>query len=197
MEYLIFSYNDIYFLQLLKKFYLSTINFHRLMKVIQGRSPFESLPQRDFPEDGEAVSVQDAVVSKRPIGRTAAPNTTTTSSGYQQLYDISGHPENLESRASKRRYERAHNDVLETVGVCTGVNNPNQSFKSQMESQRKPILDRYVVDAVVRENEIGLLVSPVDTSLLYLSSMCTNGLRHRLQASCATSRVATTCSHHF
>ena len=124
------------------------------------------------------------------------PNAETLS-GYQQQYDSSGYPENLESKALSRQYRRAHNDVLEMVGICVGVQAEGQPIKSRLDSQRKPTLEKSAVDSVVRENEVGLLVLSADTSLLYLSNMCISGLKHRLQASGPSPGIVAVRSYYF
>ena len=96
-----------------------------------------------------------------------------------------------------RQYRRAHNDVLEMVGICVGVQAEGQPIKSRLDSQRKATLEKSAIDAVVQENEVGLLVLSADTSLLYLSNMCTSGLRHRLQASGLSSRLVAGRSYYF
>lgn len=140
------------------------------------------MPQSDSHSSDDELQGLHATIPENSGETSTAPN-TETSSGYQQHYDSSGYPENLESNALSRQYRRAHNDVLEMVGISVGVQAEGQPIKSQLDSQRKPILDKSAVDAVVRENEVGLLVGSADISLLYLCSMCTIGLKHRLQAS--------------
>ena len=140
------------------------------------------MPQSDSHDSEDGLQRQSAAIPENCRETSTAPK-TETSSGYQQQYDSSGYPENLESKALSRQYRRAHNDVLEMVGISGGVQAEGQLIKSQLDSQRKPKLDKSAVDAVVRENEVGLLVGSADISLLYLCNMCTIGLKHRLQAS--------------
>ena len=83
------------------------------------------------------------------------------------------------------------------VGTYGGVQAEGQSIKSQLDSQKKPILDKSVVEAVVRENEVGLLVGSADLSFLYLCNMCTIGLKHRLQASGPSPRLVAIHSYYF
>ena len=122
------------------------------------------------------------------------PGITTSASNYHQRYDGSGYPENPESRALSRQSRRAQNDVLATVGVCVGVNADGQPIESQLDSKRKPALDQNRLDAIVRENEIGLLVSSADTTLVSLASLYAVGLRHRLQVSHTLLRLLDPCS---
>lgn len=103
------------------------------------------------------------------------------SPAYQQKYDSRGYPENPASRATSRQSRRAMNDVLATVGVCVGIN--TDGHKISMNDRGRPTFDRAKLDAIVRENELGLLVDSADMALLSLASMSTAGLRHRLQVS--------------
>lgn len=73
------------------------------------------------------------------------------------------------------------NDVLATVGVCVGINTDGQ--KISMNDRGRPTFDRARLDAIVRENELGLLVDSADMALLSLANMSTAGFRHRLQVS--------------
>ena len=125
-----------------------------------------------------------------------APNADIFSS-YQQQYDSSGYPENPESQELTRQYRRAHNDILKTVGLYARDQTEGQSINSRLDSQRKPALEKSAVNAVVRENEVGLLVLSTDKSLLYLSNMCTGGLRHRLQVSGPSQEFVAVRSHYF
>ena len=155
------------------------------------------MPQSDSHENDDELQEKNAAISENSPETSTAPNTETSSSGYQQQYDSSGYPENLESKALSRQYRRAHNDVLQMVGICAGVQAEGQPIKSQLDSQRKPTLDRSAVDAVVRENEVGLLVGSADMTLLYLSNMYTIGLRHRLQASGPPPELVAVSSYWF
>ena len=83
------------------------------------------------------------------------------------------------------------------VGICVGVQAEGQPIKSRLDSQRKATLEKSAVDAVVRENEVGLLVMSADTSLMYLSNVCTSGLRHRLQASGPSPGFVASRSYYF
>ena len=154
------------------------------------------MPQSDLHDSDDELQGQNAAIPENSGETSTAPN-TETSSGYQQQYDSSGYPENLESKALSRQYRRAHNDVLEMVGISVGVQAEGQPIKSQLDSQRKPILDKSAVDAVVRENEVGLLVGSADISLLYLCNMCTIGLKHRLQASKPSPKLVAVRSYYF
>ncbi len=154
------------------------------------------MPQSESHESDDELQERNAAIPENSGETSTTPN-TETSSAYQQQYDSSGYPENLESKALSRQYRRAHNDVLEMVGICAGVQTEGQPIKSQLDSQRKPTLDKAAVDAVVRENEVGLLVGSADISLLYLSNMCTIGLKHRLQASGPPPGLVAVRSYHF
>ena len=83
------------------------------------------------------------------------------------------------------------------VSRSVDVQAEDQTTKSQLDSQRKPTLEKSTVDAVVQENEVGLLVLSADTSLLYLSNTCTSGLRHRLQASGPSPGLVAVHSYYF
>ena len=133
-----------------------------------------------------------------PAADTVAPRGSTLRPlDYQQQYDSSGYPENLESRALSRQSRRAQNDVLATVGVCVGVNAEGQPIQSQLDGLKKPVLDKSKIDAVVRENEIGLLVSSADNTLVSLASLYAVGFRHRLQVGRTLFRLLTSCLLEF
>lgn len=152
--------------------------------------------QSDSYESDDELQGHNLVGPESAGEASTAPDAETFSS-YQQQYDSSGYPENPESQELARQYRRAHNDILKTVGICARVQAEGQSIKSRLDSQRKPALEKSAVDAVVRENEVGLLVLSADTSLLYVSNMCTSGLRHRLQASEPSPGLVAVRSHYF
>ena len=154
------------------------------------------MPQSDWHDSDDELQGQDPAIPENSGETSTAPD-TKTSSGYQQQYDSSGYPENLESRALSSQYRRAHNDVAEMVGTYGSVKAEGQSIKSQLDTQRKPILDKSVVEAVVRENEVGLLVGSADISFLYLCNRCATGLKHRLQASGPSPRLVAVHSYYF
>ena len=154
------------------------------------------MPQSNWPDSDDELQGQDEAIPEN-FGETSTTFNTEIPSSYQQQYDSSGYPENLESIALSGQYRRAHNDVLEMVRTYVGVHAEGQSIKSQLDSQRKSMLDKSAVEAVVRENEIGLLVGSADISLLYLCNMCTIGLKHRLQASRSSIGLVAVRSYDF
>ena len=98
---------------------------------------------------------------------------------YQQQYDRKGYPENAASRALARQSRRAINDILTTVGVCVGVD---------ADGEIRPIpdgstsaLDKVKIAGVIRENEIGMLVGFIESTLDVLAGVYTLGLRCRIQ----------------
>ncbi|KAL2040070.1 hypothetical protein N7G274_006973 [Stereocaulon virgatum] len=151
-----------------------------MTRLALGRSPYEALSRRQYPEDDEELPDANpadpgsAADTASPCGSMLGPL------AYQQQYDSSGYPENVESRALSRQSRRAQNDVLVTVGVCVGVNADGQPIQSQLEDLRNHVLDKSQIDAVVRENDIGLLVSSADNTLV-LASLYAVGFRRRLQ----------------
>lgn len=147
-------------------------------------------------DSDDELQGQDAEIPENSGKTSTAPN-TDPSTGYQQQYDSRGYPENLESKALSSQYRRAHNDIAEMVGNYAGVQAEGQSIKSQLDIQRKFTLDKSALEAVVRENEVGLLVGSADISLLYLCNMCTIGLKHRLQASGPSPGLVAIRSYYF
>ncbi|KAH0608182.1 uncharacterized protein H6S33_002234 [Morchella sextelata] len=69
-----------------------------------------------------------------------------------------------QSQEMQRRLIKAQNDVLATVGVCL------RDTKGQETSE-----------AIMQENEVGLLVGAVDLTITYLASWPLVGIRNRLQ----------------
>jgi len=74
----------------------------------------------------------------------------------------------------QRRLIKAQNDVLATVGVCRRDTKQNQVLS----------------EAIVQENEVGLLVGAVDLTITYLTTWPLIGIRNRLQV-CEFSGVST------
>lgn len=151
----------------------------------------------EYPEEDEEIPEVNPA-NPEPAADTVAPRGSTLRPlDYQQQYDSSGYPENLESRALSRQSIRAQNDVLATVGVCVGVNAEGQPIQSQLDGLKKPVLDKSKIDAVVKENEIGLLVSSADNTLVSLASLYAVGFRHRLQVGRTLFRLLTSCLLEF
>jgi len=73
----------------------------------------------------------------------------------------------------QRRLIKAQNDVLATVGVCRRDTKQNQVLS----------------EAIVQENEVGLLVGAVDLTITYLTTWPLIGIRNRLQV-CGFSGVS-------
>ena len=154
------------------------------------------MPQSNSHDSDIKLRGQDDAIPESPRESSTASDTEIYS-GHQQQYDGSGYPENLESKALSGQYRRAHNDVLEVVRTYGGVQAEGQPTKSQPASQRKSILDKTAVEAVVQENEIGLLVGSAGISLLYLCNMCTIGLKYRLQVSGCSPELVAVRSYYF
>lgn len=68
----------------------------------------------------------------------------------------------------QRSLIKAQNDVLATVGVC----------------RRDPKQSQVLSEAIVQENEVGLLVGAVELTITYLASWPLVGIRNRLQVGC-------------
>lgn len=144
------------------------------------------MSRRQYPEDDEESPDSNPADIVSPRGSMLGPL------AYQQQYDSSGYPENFESRALSRQSRRAQNDVLATVGVCVGVNADGQPIQSQLDDLRNHVLDKSQIDAVVRENDIGLLVSSADNTLV-LASLYAVGFRRRLQVGNDLLKPSVTC----
>lgn len=70
-----------------------------------------------------------------------------------------------QSQEMQRRLIKAQNDVLATVGVCLRDTKQSQDIS----------------EAIMQENEVGLLVGAVDMTVTYLASWPLIGIRNRLQ----------------
>ncbi|KAI9795355.1 MAG: hypothetical protein M1833_007203 [Piccolia ochrophora] len=138
-----------------------------------GRSAFEPL-ETAAPRRSDAGG--DIQQDSQPVNDTqdASPN---ASEQYVQQYDARGHPTNPASRSLVRSQIRAQNDVLATVGVCVGVKNANK----QTDSQPRFKSEKEHLDSIMRENEIGLVVSTTDLGLHFFGTWWIHGLRNRLQ----------------
>ena len=79
-----------------------------------------------------------------------------------------------------RQSRRAINDILTTVGVCVGVDADGQ-IRPVHDDGSLAALDKSKVTAVIRENEIGVLIGLAEALLDDLASMWAIGLRFRLQ----------------
>ena len=98
---------------------------------------------------------------------------------YRQQYDRKGYPENPASRALARQSRRAINDILTTVGVCVGVDADGDLRPIPDDSTS--VLDKVKIAGVIRENEIGMLVGFIESTLDVLAGVYTLGLRCRIQ----------------
>ncbi|KIX06924.1 uncharacterized protein Z518_04900 [Rhinocladiella mackenziei CBS 650.93] len=110
-----------------------------LTRLALGRSPFEA-PEQD--DNGDFL---------------LGPNIQhDTSRDYVQHFDARGHPQNLTSLASSRRFMRAQNDALSTVGVVVRKEKMNRSFWQTMSDEQKHqlLLDENILGA-----HFGLLVT--------------------------------------
>ena len=128
----------------------------------------------------ERLALQSAADSPEEVIEPAANSIRPVhSEPYRQQYDRKGYPENPASRALARQSRRAINDILTTVGVCVGVD---------AEGELRPIpdgstsvLDKVKIAGVIRENEIGMLVGFMESTLDVLAGVYTLGLRCRIQ----------------
>lgn len=102
--------------------------------------------------------------------------------GYVQQYDSRGHPENRRSKAAARRFRKAQNDVLTTIGVCVVVD--SQGRISQKKSRQPDVVAKQIA-AIEKENRFGLGLAMADDIVFHVSSLFLENLRTRLQV-CGT-----------
>jgi len=169
-----------------------------LTVTIQGRSAFEPLPEASDtdPEASlakahrpETFETQDEMAGSNTTSDTQINLADQTSQAtriretpvYQQQYNRRGHPENLASRELSRQSRRAMNDVLATVGICTGRN--SFDYNPTVSERSKSSIDSAKLDDIGAENGIGLILDSVEQTLLSTVSVTIVGLRHRLQVS--------------
>jgi len=89
--------------------------------------------------------------------------------GYVQHYDERGHPVNPESKSFGKELRRAKNDILSTMGIVVSEDTnrgPNEQEK---------------VDAIVAENDYGLIMVTLDQISVFLGSWWTTSLTGRIQ----------------
>lgn len=107
-----------------------------------------------------------------------ASSPEASSSSYEQQYDRKGYPQNLLSEDLDRRSRRAQNDVLATIGVCV---QEGQTVHGAPSGHNAISPDQSRIRSLIRENEIGLLISGFDLAFAGIATICAVGLRNRLQ----------------
>ncbi len=142
----------------------------------QGRSAYE------VPESASS-SVEEVNNSNQTEAQTTAStfNNDGRVRDQPQRYNARGHPFNPDSRALARMSVRAHNDVLATVGACVEVG-PDVKFGDEGLGTlaTMPKVDRERVDAVMTENELGLIISTFDTCFVFLAQWAFVGIKFKL-----------------
>ncbi|KAI9724444.1 MAG: hypothetical protein M1812_000512 [Candelaria pacifica] len=143
----------------------------------QGRSAYE------IPESTSST-VEEVNSSPQTGGQVTVSNSHshTATQDYSQRYDARGHPINPESRTLARISVRAHNDVLATVGACVDVGSdvkgPDDDSGTLAATSK---VDRERIEAVMTENELGLIISTFDTCLVFLAQWAFVGIKFKLQ----------------
>ncbi|KAL3481658.1 hypothetical protein BJX99DRAFT_150835 [Aspergillus californicus] len=89
--------------------------------------------------------------------------------GYVQHFDERGHPVNPESKTYGRELRRAKNDILSTMGIVV-----SEDVNRGRNEQQK-------IDAIVAENDYGLVMVTLDQISVFLGSWWTTSLAGRIQ----------------
>lgn len=100
----------------------------------------------------------------RALGRQSFEPSQGPSNSDNELPDH-GSSTSEQSQENQRHLIKAQNDVLATVGVC--LRDTKQSLDTS--------------EAIMQENEVGLLVGAIDLTVTYLASWPLVGIRNRLQ----------------
>ncbi|KAL4921280.1 hypothetical protein BDW62DRAFT_208609 [Aspergillus aurantiobrunneus] len=127
-----------------------------LNRLALGRSPYEA------PEPSAGFSAEQGSSAQRRISPLHAD-------GYVQHYDERGHPVNPESKSFGRELRRAKNDILSTMGIVV-----SEDANRERNEQQK-------VDAIVAENDYGLVMVTLDQISVFLGSWWTTSLTGRIQ----------------
>ncbi|KAL5342600.1 hypothetical protein BJX70DRAFT_300471 [Aspergillus crustosus] len=123
---------------------------------IQGRSPYEA------PEVPGGSSEHQT----NPAQRWVSP---LNADDYVQHYDERGHPVNPESKSYGRELRRAKNDILSTMGIV--VSEDANRGRSEQEK----------IEAILAENDCGLVMVTLDQISAFLGSWWTTSLTSRMQ----------------
>ncbi|KAL5003889.1 hypothetical protein BDV10DRAFT_154574 [Aspergillus recurvatus] len=127
-----------------------------LNRLALGRSPYE------VPEPPAGYPGEHAISTHRRISPVHAD-------GYVQHYDERGHPVNPESKSFGRDLRRAKNDILSTMGIVVS----EDANRGRNEQQK--------IDAIVTENDYGLVMVTLDQISVFLGSWWTTSLTGRIQ----------------
>ena len=142
-------------------------------------TPVEKLAPPDGPtkacdETGESLQGGSKVDQQSGASEDATEESATViSSNYVQKYDKKGYPRNPTSKALKRRWRHAVNDVLATVGVCVA--------KGQQPMVSHPPRDESRMVVVISENEYGITIGAIDALVGVAAIYWTKALRERLE----------------
>ncbi|KAL2809932.1 hypothetical protein BJX63DRAFT_331828 [Aspergillus granulosus] len=127
-----------------------------LNRLALGRSPYEA------PEPAAGFSAEPPTSTTRRISPLHAD-------GYVQHYDERGHPVNPESKSFGKELRRAKNDILSTMGIVVS----EDANRGRNEQQK--------IDAIVAENDYGLIMVTLDQISVFLGSWWTTSLTSRIQ----------------
>ncbi|KAL3468349.1 hypothetical protein BJX64DRAFT_245650 [Aspergillus heterothallicus] len=127
-----------------------------LNRLALGRSPYEA-PE---PLDGSSVEPPISTITRR---------SRLHADGYVQHYDERGHPVNPESKSYGKELRRAKNDILSTMGIVVS----EDTNRGRNEQQK--------IDAIVAENDYGLIMVTLDQISVFLGSWWTTSLTGRIQ----------------
>ncbi|KAJ0419961.1 hypothetical protein BJY00DRAFT_284985 [Aspergillus carlsbadensis] len=128
-----------------------------LNRLALGRSPYEA------PEATSGASSDGPTSSTRRISPLHADE-------YVQHYDERGHPVNPESKSFGKELRRAKNDILSTMGIVVS----EDANRGRNEQQK--------IDAIVAENDYGLIMVTLDQISVFLGSWWTTSLTCRIQS---------------
>ncbi|KAL3450668.1 hypothetical protein BJX65DRAFT_269832 [Aspergillus insuetus] len=128
-----------------------------LNRLALGRSPYEA------PEPPSGSSADGPTST---IRRTSPLNADE----YVQHYDERAHPINPESKSFGKELRRAKNDILSTMGIVVS----EDANRGRNEQQK--------IDAIVAENDYGLIMVTLDQISVFLGSWWTTSLTGRIQS---------------
>jgi hypothetical protein len=126
------------------------------LTILKGRSPYEA------PEAPVGASEEQTNAVQQWISPLHADE-------YVQHYDERGHPVNPESKSYGRELRRAKNDILSTMGIV--VNEDSNRGRSEQEK----------IEAILAENDCGLVMVTLDQISVFLGSWWTTSLTGRMQ----------------
>ncbi|KAL2833438.1 hypothetical protein BDW59DRAFT_138658 [Aspergillus cavernicola] len=127
-----------------------------LNRLALGRSPYEppELPAGSPADQANSTAQRTSLIYADP---------------YVQHYDERGHPVNPESKSFGRELRRAKNDILSTMGIVVS----EDATRGRNEQQK--------IDAIVAENDYGLVMVTLDQISVFLGSWWTTSLTGRIQ----------------